>query len=146
MTDLREKRAAAGRAGGESKAEANRSKAVANEQQNVPPVPVPVPIKESILTDTKEKAAAPRTHFVPPTVEEVAAYCQEKGYQVDPERFVNFYASKNWYVGKNKMVNWHSAIANWAKDKKDQSPPNKPVFNFTQRQTDYDALLSAIGG
>ena len=87
-------------------------------------------IKESITlsSNTKDK------RFVPPSVEEVRAYAREKGYNVDPERFVNFYDSKNWYVGKNKMTNWHSALANW-------SAKNKSAFNFDQRGTDYDALL-----
>lgn len=51
--------------------------------------------------------------FSPPTLEEVTAYCTEKGYKVDPERFINFYGSKGWMVGKNKMTDWHKALAGW---------------------------------
>ena len=42
--------------------------------------------------------------FVKPTVEEVRAYCLERKNNVDPERFVNFYESKGWMIGKNKMM------------------------------------------
>ena len=156
MTDLREKRSASGRSGGESKAEANRSKAeancskpvancskpVANEQQNVAPVPVPIPERETTLTGSKEKA-----RFTPPTAEEVERYAAEKGLAIDAQRFVDFYTSKGWRVGSSPMKDWRAACRNWcARNAKD--PPQKksaPVFNFTQRQTDYDAMLMEVG-
>jgi hypothetical protein len=53
--------------------------------------------------------------FKPPTMEEITAYCQEKQNRVDPENFFNFYESKNWMVGKNKMQKWKAAMATWAK-------------------------------
>lgn len=53
--------------------------------------------------------------FVPPSAEQVAAYCGEKGYHVDPEQFVFFYESKGWMVGKSKMKNWKAAVATWEK-------------------------------
>lgn len=53
--------------------------------------------------------------FSPPTLEEIRVYILEKSYQVDAERFFNFYESKNWMVGKNKMKKWKAAIANWQK-------------------------------
>jgi hypothetical protein len=60
----------------------------------------------------KGKRAA---RFVPPTVDEVAAYCQERGNDVDPERFVDFYACKGWCVGKNPMKDWRAAVRTWEK-------------------------------
>lgn len=149
MTDLREKRSAAGRSGGESKAEANRTKAVANcskpvanDQQTSTPVPVPIPERETSLTGSKEKA-----RFVPPTVDDVEQYAAEKGLTVDAQRFVDFYASKGWRVGSSPMKDWRAALRNWcARNAKD--PPRKqtaPVFNFTQRQTDYDSMLLEVG-
>ena len=55
------------------------------------------------------------TRFIPPTVDEVAAYCQERGNDVDPERFVDFYACKGWCVGKNPMKDWKAAVRTWEK-------------------------------
>lgn len=55
--------------------------------------------------------------FSPPTLEEVKARIVEMGYtRTDPERFINFYESKGWMVGKNKMKDWKAALANWNKD------------------------------
>ena len=67
-------------------------------------------VKESIESVDKP----PRTRFVPPTAEEVSTYCTEKGYSyVNPERFIAFYSSKGWMVGKSKMKNWRSSVSNW---------------------------------
>ncbi|QTU84932.1 DUF4373 domain-containing protein [Xiamenia xianingshaonis] len=65
--------------------------------------------------NTRDSGARLRPRFTPPTVEEVAAYAAERGYAIDAERFVNFYESKGWMVGKNKMAKWKAAVANWAR-------------------------------
>lgn len=78
---------------------------------------------QSKVKERKEKerkvdisADKPQTHrFIPPTVEEVRAYCQERKNRVDPERFVAFYESKGWMVGKNKMKDWKAAVITWEK-------------------------------
>ena len=54
-----------------------------------------------------------RHRFTPPTVEEVRAYCTEKGYKVDPQRFVDYYTSNGWRVGKNPMKDWKAAVRTW---------------------------------
>jgi hypothetical protein len=56
-----------------------------------------------------------RAVFVPPTVDEVRTYIQEQGVAVDPDAFVNFYESKGWMIGKNKMKSWKAAVRTWAK-------------------------------
>lgn len=60
------------------------------------------------------KAAKPPTHprFVPPTLEEVAAYVRERGSTIDPQGFIDFYAAKGWMVGRNKMKDWKAACRN----------------------------------
>ena len=55
-----------------------------------------------------------KSRFTPPSVEEVKEQVDKKGYHVDAECFCNFYGSKDWMVGKNKMKNWQMALANWA--------------------------------
>lgn len=69
-----------------------------------------------------EYIGAKRAAFVPPTLEEVKIYAEEKGYVLfDAERFVDFYTSKGWMVGKNKMKDWQAAIRNWNKGNKPNS-------------------------
>lgn len=55
----------------------------------------------------------PSKRFTPPTVEEVSEYCWERGNGVDPQRFVDYYTSNGWMVGKNKMKDWKAAVRTW---------------------------------
>ncbi len=65
---------------------------------------------------------ATRTRFVAPKVDEVRAFCQEKGYlSVDPERFVNFYQSKGWMVGRSPMKDWKAAVRGWSGGEKKEN-------------------------
>lgn len=54
----------------------------------------------------------PQKRFVPPTLEEVAAYVKERGSRVDPQGFIDFYAMKGWMVGKTPMKDWKAACRN----------------------------------
>ena len=67
-------------------------------------------IEENRIEESRGKNGK---RFVPPSVEEIKKYCHEKNKVVDPEQFWNFYESKGWFVGKNKMKSWHHAIALW---------------------------------
>jgi len=69
-----------------------------------------VPIVKEGKKEKKEKKGE---SFAPPTLEDVSEYIAEKGYNVDAVRWWNFYDSKGWMVGKNKMKKWRSAVASW---------------------------------
>ena len=56
--------------------------------------------------------------FRKPTVEEVGSYCQERSNGIDPQSFIDFYESKGWFVGKNKMKDWKDAVRNWENRRK----------------------------
>ena len=78
--------------------------------------------------------------FVPPTVDEVFSYCQQRKNGIDAETFVAFYASKGWKVGNQPMKDWKQAVITWER----RNAVNKPV-----RETSYnlDVLdLITIGG
>lgn len=57
-----------------------------------------------------------RKRFTPPTLEEVQAYCSERKNNVNAERFIDYYTSNGWYVGKNKMKDWKAAVRTWEKN------------------------------
>ena len=85
------------------------------------------------------------TRFTPPTLEEVTAYCFERGNNVDPQRFIDYYTSNGWMVGRNKMKDWKAAVRNWEKKDNDR-PAQKPVakrndfHNFQQHGYDTAAI------
>lgn len=70
----------------------------------------------------------PRSSFIPPTVEQVREYICEKGYSVDAERFVDYYTSNGWMVGKNKMKDWKAAVRTWSKGEV-QKPSGRNACN-----------------
>ena len=51
--------------------------------------------------------------FRPPTLEEVEAYCRERGSGMDPQRFIDYYTSNGWKVGRNSMKDWKAAVRTW---------------------------------
>jgi hypothetical protein len=61
-------------------------------------------------------AKPPRTRFTPPSIDEVRAYCQERGNGVDAERFEDYYNANGWRVGKNAMKDWKAAVRTWEKN------------------------------
>lgn len=83
-------------------------------------------------------------YFIPPTPENVKEYCREKGYDIDVESFVDFYTSKGWMVGKNKMKDWKAAVRNWARNNDTRGDPaQKQVskfHNFHERTYDMEEL------
>lgn len=80
-----------------------------------------------------KRAGKPR--FTPPTLEEVAAYVAERGSPVDPQGFIDFYASKGWLVGKTPMKDWKAACRNaerwerWKRPTASERPAQKENGN-----------------
>lgn len=92
------------------------------------------------IKDNREgKSGKSEKRFSPPSIEEVDSYIREKGYTVDAERFVNFYESKGWYVGKNKMKNWHAAVATWQKEDNKRNGINQQRACDKRRGTEATA-------
>lgn len=60
----------------------------------------------------------PSKRFVKPTLEEVTVYCQERKNNVNPQRFIDFYTSKGWKVGREPMKDWKACVRTWEDDKK----------------------------
>ena len=77
------------------------------------------------------------SRFVPPTLDEVRAYCNERNNLVDPEAFIAFYQSNGWKVGKNPMKNWKSAIITWEKNDKHKSSSMSSAKNKPGSAMDY---------
>lgn len=86
-------------------------------------------IEEEIDKRKEVSKDTSKRKFVPPTIDEVSAYCQERNNFVDPERFIDFYESKGWMVGSNKMKDWKAAVRTWEKKDKDKGYSYKPVQN-----------------
>ena len=84
--------------------------------------------------------------FIPPSLEEVQAYCRGRNNNVDAQRWYDFYLSKNWMIGKNKMKDWKAAVRTWEKNNKDKpsTPSPKSFNNFKGREYDTDELKKRL--
>jgi hypothetical protein len=90
--------------------------------------------KECIKNDKKTIG-----RFTPPDVSEVRSYCIERNNNVDPEAFVDFYQSKGWMVGKNKMKDWKAALRIWERNTK-KAPKPSGFNNFEQKSSNFDEI------
>jgi uncharacterized protein YdaU (DUF1376 family) len=81
-----------------------------------------------------------RTRFVPPSLSEVKELVNERSYtHVDADAFINFYESKNWYVGKNKMKDWRASLAGWeSRSKKDASQRQQTIDDRTPSSASHN--------
>ena len=96
-----------------------------------PPSETETKKKPNTKPKPKEKEGAP-TRFTPPTVEEVEAYCNEKGLKVEATTFVDHYDSNGWMVGKNPMRDWRAACRTWSS--REQTPAPKPAKTVREQQ------------
>ncbi|MBR6874365.1 MAG: helix-turn-helix domain-containing protein [Ruminococcus sp.] len=66
--------------------------------------------------NTKEERINDCKRFAPPTLEEVRAYCRERNNRVDAQRFIDYYTSNGWKVGRNPMKDWKAAVRTWERN------------------------------
>jgi ribosomal protein S25 len=85
--------------------------------------------KERSKKDKKDKKDIYVFH--PPTLEQVKEYCKERNNSVNPEKWYDFYSSKGWMVGKNKMKDWKAAVRTWEHDiKPKEQSKSKDLTNY----------------
>ncbi len=77
---------------------------------------------EEVISVLATKKSVAR--FTPPTAPEVQIESVKLGYGWtlrEAERFVDFYSSKGWVVGKAPMKDWKAAVRNWQRSRKGSS-------------------------
>jgi hypothetical protein len=92
--------------------------------------------KESISKDIPKKV------FSKPTLQEISDYCLERNNGINPNKFYDFYESKNWMIGKNKMKDWKACVRTWEQHESKQDNSKLPDWwdkDFKERErTDED--------
>ena len=82
--------------------------------------------KDSIGESSRGEKAK---RFYPPTLDEVKQYCEERKNNIDPMAFIDFYSSKGWMIGKNRMKDWKAAVRTWERKRKEQSKAESSVYD-----------------
>ena len=75
--------------------------------------------------DTGELSKPLIKKFKKPTIDEVKEYCLERGNNINPETFIDFYESNGWKVGKNSMKDWKASLRTWEKNSTNSNKSSK---------------------
>lgn len=85
--------------------------------------------------------------LVRPTIEDVVAYCKERGNSVDPQAWMDHYTANGWKVGRNSMKDWKAAVRQWERNDLrggNGKSDGKPVTFGQQRQQNMVDLLAKL--
>jgi DNA-binding transcriptional MerR regulator len=94
-----------------------------NDEANKPLTNNQQTTNKQLTTNKNDKKE--RMLFIVPSLQEVSDYCQERNNNVDSQKFFDFYESKGWMVGKNKMKDWKAAVRTW-EDKSKSNQVEEP--------------------
>ena len=81
--------------------------------------------KEEKILPAPAREDTPSKKFIPPSLEQVLEYWAERKNNVDAGRYIDFYSSKDWMIGKNKMKIWEAAVRTWERGDR-ASPGTEP--------------------
>lgn len=82
--------------------------------------------------------------FQKPTVAEIETYCKERKNTIDADSFYNFYESKNWMIGKNKMKDWKACVRTWEKRRQEEQDKKKEAESDSELDK-YKELANYFG-
>ena len=95
--------------------------------------------EKEIEIDNKSKREKPIRNIIPPKMEWVKEYCEERKNGIDPQRFCDYYDARDWKLKNGKMKDWQAAIRYWEGNQKD-----KKESGYIKQQYDFDALQKMI--
>lgn len=73
--------------------------------------------------------------IIPPQIEWVKVYCDGRKNGIDAQSFIDFYTSKGWMIGKNRMKDWEAAVRTWERgDKNKYTFGKQEISKLTVRQ------------
>ena len=112
-------------------------KATIGETENKSYTQTGIPKVDQMATQAREgqereglAAPTPPKAFAPPCPEEVMDYCRQRQNTVDPQRFVDYYTSNGWMVGRNKMKDWKAAVRSWERKEKSPGQGGNPFLDM----------------
>ena len=86
--------------------------------------------KEKEKEEDKEIKGAKRKRFTPPTLEEVKAYCKERGNNVDAQKFYDYFSASEWVDSKgNKVKSWKQKVITWEGFSNNKGANGIPINN-----------------
>ena len=68
---------------------------------------------KNIVPHAPHESPPNHKNFVRPSLDEVAAYCSERGNSIDARKWFDHYTANGWKVGRNPMKDWKAAVRTW---------------------------------
>ncbi|QDP61883.1 MAG: hypothetical protein GOVbin8074_12 [Prokaryotic dsDNA virus sp.] len=72
-------------------------------------------LKNNNTSNNNNTTYSNKRRFVKPSIDDIIVYCQERNNNICAETFYDFYETKDWKVGKNKMKDWKACVRTWEK-------------------------------
>ena len=116
---------------------ARATQSIASDKNDISLVTVGNPINNMINNNMNNNMGAKK--FVKPSIEEVRAYANELKFNAliqQPLSFIDYYESKGWMIGKNRMKDWRAAMRTWHRNEKSKfaPPPTPPIRRVPSSQ------------
>lgn len=104
------------------------------------------------LNNKKDNKKREKSVFSPPTLNEVKAYIQEKGYHTDPVYFYEFFSANDWKDSRgNKVKSWKQKLVTWETYQQKSNPgylvaesPKPSAKSQEDAKARNDAILRAV--
>ena len=78
--------------------------------------------------------------FKKPIIDDVKNYCNLRGNNIDAEAFYDFYESKDWKIGKNKMKDWKACVRTWER-RETKKPKMSKIHQHLQKNMNVKEKL-----
>jgi hypothetical protein len=100
-------------------------------------------IEEKVIEKESKKEKPSR--FSPPTLEEVEAYCKERGNKINAQHFIDYYEARGWVMKSGQKVkNWKACIRTWEAGEDKPAKPTKTVVAQQYEQRDYSGIQDEL--
>lgn len=119
-----------------------------NEENNEP-----IPDITSVVTSpvTSDVSKPKRKRFVPPSLDDVKAYCNERHNSVDAQKFLDYYSMTGWKTKGGAVIkDWKACVRTWERNTRNETPKYQTqaqVWGKTPEQikAEDDAMKEIFG-
>ena len=109
---------------------------------------VNVNVNDNVNKNVEGGMGEKRKRFIPPTLDDVKAYCRERNNLVDPQKFFDYYEQGGWKDSKgNPVKNWKQKLITWEnKETKTEKTKSNNTFHFgnERKDIDFEALKKRV--
>lgn len=119
-----------------TKSNASITQAVTNDNESKS-IEIEKEIEIELELDSKEKSQK-KSRFTPPTLSMVQEYCDERCNNVDAQKFIDYYSSNGWKVGRNPMKDWKAAVRTWERNSFGKPVSSGNPFTDLRREEGYE--------